>query len=100
MSERNYKKKISFQQNVISRQSKQIEELKLQNEILKSKIKEKDEFINSVSSLRDELIKDSAEVKKYKKEYKKLIDEVRKMKDILNQTVYKGRWRLIKLLLK
>lgn len=100
MNERNYKKKIDFQQNVISRQSKQIEELKLQNEILKLKIQEKDEFINSVSSLKDELIKDSAEVKKYKKEYKKLIDEVRKMKDILNQTIYKGRWRLIKLLLK
>lgn len=100
MSERNYKKKISFQQNVISRQLKQIEELKLQNEILKSKIKEKDELINSVSNLREELIKDAAEVKKYKKEYKKLIDEVRKMKDIINQTVYKGRWWLIKLLLK
>ena len=100
MNERSYKKKIDFQQNVISRQSKQIEDLKLQNENLKLKIQEKDEFINSVTHLRDELIKDSNEVKKCKKEYKKLIDELRKMKEIINQTVYKGRWWLIKLLLK
>ena len=100
MNERSYKKKIDFQQSIISRQSKQIEDLKRQNENLKLKIQEKDEFINSIANLRDELIKDSDEIKKSKKEYKLLVDEIRKMKEIINQTVYKGRWRLIKVLLK
>lgn len=96
----NEKKRLEFQQKMISRQSEQIESLKLQNEKLKLELQEKDEIINSVASLRDELTKNVAESKKYKEEFRELVQELRKMKEIVNQTVYKGRWRLIKFFIK
>ena len=96
----NEKKRLEFQSKMISRQSKQIEDLKSENEKLRLQLREKDELINSVSYLKDELSKILSYLKKQKEEYKKLIDEIRKMKSIINQEVYKGRWWLIKLLLK
>lgn len=100
MNEKKYEKKLDFQQKIISRQSEQIEDLKLQNEKLRLKLQEKDELINSIAFMREELAQNVSEIKRHKEEYKKLIDEVRKMKEIINQTVYKGRWRIIKFLLK
>ena len=39
-------------------------------------------------------------IKDKRKEYDELIEELRNMKKVMNQTVYKGRWRLVKLLIK
>lgn len=100
MNEKRYKKKNEFQQRMISRQSEEIVDLKSQIEKLKLEIEEKDKIINSVSSLREELIKNVDNAKKQKEEFERLINEVRKMKDIVNNTVYKGRWKIIKYLLK
>lgn len=100
MNEKKYKKRLDFQQNIISRQSIQIESLQSQNEKLKLELQEKDNLINSVSPLKDELTQNIDDVKKYKKEYKKLIQELRKMKEAMNKEVFKGRWWIIKLLLK
>lgn len=96
----NEKKRLKFQNKIISRQSEQIESLKSENERLKLELQKKDEIINSITPMRNELSQNISEVKKYKKEYKKLIDELRRMKKILNMTVYKGRWFLVKLLIK
>lgn len=95
-----YEKRFQFQQKVIARQSKENEGLKLEIVKLKNEIKEKDEIINSVAPLRNELTQNVNEVKKYKEEYKKLIQELKKMKSIVDQEVYKGRWWLIKWLIK
>lgn len=100
MSEKDYKKRLEFQKKMISRQSEQIDLLKSEIEKLKLQCDEKDKTINSVGSLRDELIEDIKEHKRLKNEYAKLVTELRKMKEIMNQTVYKGRWWLIRLLLK
>lgn len=100
MIEKNYKKKFEFQKKLISRQSEQIESLKLQVEKLELENEEKDKIINSVSFLRDELSRNISEVKIHEKEYKELIAELRKMKETMNKTVYKGRWNLIKFLIK
>ena len=100
MNEKKYKKRLEFQQKMISRQSEQIESLKSEIENLKLKYKEKDETINSVSNLRNELTENINEVKKHKEEYKSLIEELKKMKEIINQEVYRGRWRLVKFLIK
>ena len=77
-----------------------IENLKLEIEKLRLELKEKDEIINSVASLRSELIENVNRTKEYKKQYDVLIEELKKMKEIMNTTVYKGRWRLVKLLIK
>ena len=100
MNEKSYKKRLDFQSKMISRQSEQIEDLKSQNEKLKLELQEKGMLINSVAPLKEELMQNIAEVKRSKKEYAKLISELRKMKDIMNQEVYKNRWWLIKYLIK
>jgi len=100
MNEKKYKKKVELQEKMISRQSEQIENLNAQIARLKLVIEEKDNIINSISSLRDELIQKNRDIDKYRKEFKELIEELRKMKEILNQETYKGRWRLIKFLIK
>ncbi len=100
MIEKRYKRKIEFQEKLIKRQSEQIEELKLQNQKLELKCKEKDEMINSVSFLREELKQNVAEIKKHKEEYKSLVDELKNMREIVNKEVYKGRWKLVRFLIK
>lgn len=100
MNEKNYKKRLDFQQKMISRQSEQIKDLKSDNEKLKLELQEKNELINSVASMRKELAQNVAEIKKGKEEYKRLIGEVKMMKSIMNKEVFKNRWWLIRLLLK
>lgn len=100
MDEKKYEKKLEFQKKLIARQSEQIEEFKKEIESLKLECQKKDETINSVAPLKDELTKEVAEIKDYKKQYKKLIDELKEMKKIMNKEAFKNRWWLIKLLLK
>lgn len=100
MNEKNYKKRLDFQNQMISRQSQQIDILKSKVEKLEQKLKEKDGIINSVAPLRNELNENIKATKKYKEEYKKLIKELKQMKGIVNQEVYKNRWWLIKYLIK
>lgn len=100
MNENGYKKKLDIQSRTISRQSKQIEELKDENEKLKFEIEKNKEIIDSITPLRNELVQNVDCINKYKEEYRILINEIRKMKEILNQDVYKGKWKLIKFLLR
>lgn len=95
-----YEKRLQFQQKMISRQSEQIDSLKLEIQELKNKIIEKDEIINSVTLLRNELTENVNQVKEYKKQYSVLIEELKKMKSIIDKDIYKGRWKLIKFLIK
>lgn len=100
MNVKRYEKKIKSQQKIISIQSEQIENLNVQIAKLKLEIEEKDIIINSISHLRDELIQKTKDIDEYKENYKKLIDELKKMKEILNQEIYKGKWWLVKFLIK
>lgn len=100
MNEKNYKKRLDFQQKTILNKSEEIKSLKLEIEKLKLELQEKDGLINSVASLRDELSQNVSKIKESKEEYRKLINELQKMKEIMNKEVFKGRWWLIKLLLK
>lgn len=100
MSEKKYKKKYEFQKKLILRQTEQIESLKNDVQRLEMECKEKDRIIHSVDSLRQELNENVETYKKLKNEYKDLIEELRKMKTIINQEVYRGRWKLIKFLIK
>lgn len=94
------KKKLDFQQKIITRQSKQIELLKSQIEYLKQKCQEKDDVINSVQSIREELVENAKEHRRFKNEYKELVDELKQMKKIIDVNVYKGRWKIVKFLIK
>ncbi len=100
MNEKSYKKRLDFQKNLIARQSEQIESLKSQIDDLNIKLKEKDEIINSVEYLREELKQNVKDIKKQKNKYESLIQELKKMREILNIEVYRGRWNIIKFLIK
>lgn len=100
MSEKNYKKRLELQQKMISRQSNEIESLNAEIVKLRLQIEKKDNVINSIEPMRKELAENIAEVKQYKNEYKSLIEELKKMREIVNQEVYHGRWKVIKLLMK
>ena len=100
MNEKKYEKRLAFQQKMIARQSEQIDNLKIEIENLNNKLIEKDKIINAVAPLKDELTENINKVKEYKKQYSELIDELKKMRKIVDQTVYKGRWKLIKHLIK
>lgn len=100
MNEKKYEKRLDFQQKIINRQSEQIEALKTQIEKLTLECQKKDEIINSVEPIRKEMTENINEQRRLKKEYKNLIQELKTMKEIVNQTVYKGRWKLIKFFIK
>lgn len=95
-----YKKRYEFQKKINLRQAEEIESLKTQIDALVSICDEKDKVIESVDFLRKELTENVNEIKKRKKEYENLIKDLKKMKKIINQTVYKNRWWLIKFLIK
>lgn len=100
MNEKSYKKRLDFQQNIISKKSEEIEFLKSENEKLKQKIKEKDELIASVEPMRKEMAENIEKHKNLNSKYKNLIQELRQMKKALNKEVFKNRWWLVKLLIK
>lgn len=100
MNERSYKKRLDFQNQIISRQSQQIKNLEEDNEKLKERLKEKDEILNSIEPMRKEMKENINEYRSLKDQYKRLADELKQMKKIMNVTVYKGKWRLVKWLIK
>ena len=93
-------KKSDYKNQIINRQIDKIEYLKQEVSKLKIDCEEKDNLINSIDSLCSELIYVISQLKKKQQEYNSLITELYKMKYIINQTVFKGRWKLIRFLLK
>lgn len=97
---RNYKRDYEFQKKLNARQAEEIESLKTQIDALTSLCEEKDKIIYSVDDLRKELAENVEEIKTKKNEYNSLVNELRYMKKIINQEVYRGRWKLVKFLIK
>lgn len=85
---------------IIQRQSKEIERLKMEILKLKKKCSDKDDVINSVAPLKEELKDITKELKDKRSEYENLIKELREMKTVMNQRVFKGRWKLVRFLIK
>ena len=96
----NKSKSKDMKNRVIRRQVDEIESLKEKISSLEIDCNKKDEIINSIDSLRIELTDVIADLKKKGEEYDALISDVRKMKKVINEEVFKGRWNLIKLLIK
>lgn len=97
---RNYKRDYEFQKKLNIKYEKEIELLRLENEELKTQCNKKDEMINSVDSLRVEMTQHVNAIKDKRKEYDELIKDLINMRKVMNQEVFKGRWRLVKFLIK
>ena len=89
-------RKSNIKSRIIERQTNEIESLKKRISELEIDCDEKDELISSIDSLRVEMedIKSKGEV------YDKLVGELTEMKKIMNEEVFKGRWNIIRFLLK
>ena len=66
MNERNCKKRLDFQQKIISRKSEEIDMLKIENEKLRQELQKKDEVIASVEPMRKEMAENINEIKQKK----------------------------------
>lgn len=85
---------------IINKQIEEIESLKKTILKLEASCNEKDEIINSIDSLRNELVNTIEDIKKKSEEYDQLIGELAEMRKAMNRDVFKGRWNLIRLMLK
>lgn len=93
-------RKSDVKSRIIERQTSEIESLKNKISELEIDCQDKDEIINSIDSLRMELDETVQSIKAKGEVYDRLIGELKEMKKIMNEEVFKNRWSLIRLLLK
>lgn len=94
------KKKSDVKNRMILNQIDKIDKLQKTISELEISCDEKDKVIESVNSLRDDLFAVINELKKKSEKYDILISDLMEMRKVMNQTVFKGRWRLVRWLLK
>lgn len=94
------KKRDDMKNQVIQRKNDEIESLKKKISELQISCGEKDELINSIEYLRNDLQATIEDIKKKGEKYDELNADLMQMRKVFNQTVFKGRWRIIKWLMK
>lgn len=94
------RKKYDFKSKIIARQVDKIDYLQKQISALEIDNSKKDELIKSIDILRNDLFDTIIELKDKSEKYNELISELIQMKNAINQTVFNGRWKLIRFLLK
>lgn len=94
------KKGSDLKSQIIVRQIDKIDALQKNISELEIDCAEKDKIINSINALRDDLFETVNTLKQESQKYDKLMAELMEMRNVMNQTVFKGRWKLIRLLLK
>ena len=85
---------------IIKRQIDEIDSLKKKIADLEIDCKEKDEIIKSIDALRVDFKETIDDIKRKGEAYDRLIDELTEMKKVMNEEVFKGRWNLVRLLIK
>lgn len=95
-----YEKKYETQKKIVLRQLDEIEKLKSSISELEIDSEKRTELIDSITDIRTELYEVIDDLSEKREEYTRLIEDLRQMKMVMNQTVFKGKWKLIKLLLR
>ena len=95
-----YEKKYETQKKIVLRQLDEIEKLESSISELEIDSEKRTELIDSITDIRTELYEVIDDLSERREEYTRLIQDLRQMKMVMNQTVFKGKWRLIKLLLR
>lgn len=93
-------RKSNMKSRIIKRQIDEIDSLKKKIADLEIDCKEKDEIIKSIDTLRVDFKETIDDIKRKGEAYDKLIDELTEMKKVMNEEVFKGRWNLVRLLIK
>lgn len=100
MSERRLRKKYEAQIKINERQNEEIGKLSGRVSELIMECEKKDQVISSVMELRDDLDDTVKELVEKREEYLKMLAEIKEMRKVLDQTVFKGRWKLIRWLMR
>nr|DAF79593.1 MAG TPA: hypothetical protein [Caudoviricetes sp.] len=95
-----YEKKYETQKKIVLRQLDEIEKLKSSISELEIDSEKRTELIDSITDIRTELYEVIDDLSERREEYTRLIEDLKQMKMVMNQTVFKGKWRLVKLLLR
>ena len=95
-----YEKKYETQKKIVLRQLDEIEKLKSSISELEIDSEKHTELIDSITDIRTELYEVIDDLSERREEYTRLIEDLKQMKMVMNQTVFKGKWRLVKLLLR
>lgn len=95
-----YEKKYETQKKIVLRQLDEIEKLKSSISELEIDSEKRTELIDSITDIRTELYEIIDDLGEKREEYTRLVEDLRQMKMVMNQTVFKGKWKLIKLLLR
>lgn len=95
-----YEKKYETQKKIVLRQLDEIEKLKSSISELEIDSEKRTELIDSITDIRTELYEVINDLSERREEYTRLIEDLKQMKMVMNQTVFKGKWRLVKLLLR
>ena len=93
-------RKSNMKSRIIKRQIDEIDSLKKKIADLEIDCKDKDEIIKSIDTLRIDFKETIDDIKRKGEAYDKLIDELTEMKKVMNEEVFKGRWNLVRLLIK
>jgi DNA repair exonuclease SbcCD ATPase subunit len=100
----NYKKrskdKKSFKDKIIKRQINEIESLKETISNLELDSKQKEDLMRSIEIAYSDLLEAVNELKRQRDKYEKLTKELVDMKNTMNIVVFKGKWKLIRWLMK
>lgn len=77
-----------------------IEQLHKEIENLQIDCDKKDALIASVNGIKNEFTQILDNLKAKSEEYDKLLGDLKQMRQVINQTYFKGKWKIIKFLLK
>lgn len=100
MNRRSSKKKPDVKKQIINRQIDEIERLKKTVSELQISCGQKDEMLQSIETLQTDFVSVIDDLKEKSKRYNDLIAEVYQMRNVMNQIVFKGKWKFIRLLIK
>lgn len=93
-------RRLEMKDRIINRQSDTIEDMKKQISSLEIDVQEKDVLLKSMDALLDDMKNIIKEIDAKKDEYDKLIIDLRAMRKIMDEEVYKNKWWLIKFLIR
>lgn len=99
-SEKRLRKRYETQQHISNVQANEISRLKSKITELEITCEKKDEIIRSVDGIMNEFFREIEIARQKQAECKKILDELREMKSVMNQSFFKGRWKLIRFLLQ
>lgn len=90
------RRKIEVQQRVIETQTDEIERLKAKINELEIEESQRDAIIELADDVRDEMDGIIAELKEQKEKYEDLFSELLEMRNVMEEMVFNGKYKLLK----